>query len=281
MIISELAYGGHSICGSTMTRNRFEQLLAHIHLANNETADDSNRLYKIDTFIQYFNRRCQEIYRPGKKICIDESLIPFRGRIIFRQYIPNKRHRYGIKIFKLCCAGGYTYNMSIYSGKRPQQEPGTVAERIVFELSENLLNSGRTLFTDNWYSSVQLAQKLLIANTNFVGTLRKNRKGIPKQLVATKLKRGEMAVTQNKSGIFILKWKDKRDVLMISTVHDDSVNEFGKPLVVCDYNNSKTFIDISDQMSAYYPFIRKTTKWYIRIFFHIVCQTAIVNALNI
>ena len=41
-------------------------------------------------------------YSLGKEACIDESLVPFRARIVFRQYIPSKRYKYSIKIFKLC-----------------------------------------------------------------------------------------------------------------------------------------------------------------------------------
>ncbi|CAD1472669.1 unnamed protein product, partial [Heterotrigona itama] len=44
-------------------------------------------------------------------------MIPFRGRIIFQQYTKQKKHRYGIKIFKLSCDLGYTYNFRVYSGK--------------------------------------------------------------------------------------------------------------------------------------------------------------------
>ena len=105
-------FGGHPICATTMPRARFEGLLSNIHLADNATADRTDRLYKVSEFVGKFNQRCQELYYPEKKVCIDESLIPFRGRIIFRQYIPNKRHRYGIKAFKLCSRGGYTYRMS-------------------------------------------------------------------------------------------------------------------------------------------------------------------------
>jgi hypothetical protein len=34
-------------------------------------------------------------------------------------------------------------------------------------------------------------------------------------------------------------------------------------------------------MASYCPYIRKTSKWYMRIFFHVVCQIAVVNAWNI
>jgi hypothetical protein len=101
----DTVFGGRPLCAKTMPRTRFESLLSNIHLADNATADRTDRLYKISEFIHKFNKGSQEVYRPGEEVCIDESLIPFRGRIIFRQYIPNKRHRYGIKAFKLCSKG--------------------------------------------------------------------------------------------------------------------------------------------------------------------------------
>lgn len=34
---------------------------------------------------------------PNKSMYIDESIIPFTGRLSFKQYIQNKTHKYGIK----------------------------------------------------------------------------------------------------------------------------------------------------------------------------------------
>ena len=41
----------------------------------------------------------------------------FRGRIVFKQYTPKKRKRFGIKMFKLFDSTGYTYDMNVYLGK--------------------------------------------------------------------------------------------------------------------------------------------------------------------
>ena len=32
----------------------------------------------------------------------NDDVVPFRGRLKFRQYLPKKSHKYGIKLFKLC-----------------------------------------------------------------------------------------------------------------------------------------------------------------------------------
>ena len=48
----------------------------------------------------------------------------------------------------------------------------------------------------------------------------------------------------------ILKYKDKRGILMLSTRHD---GETQKPRVIEDYNIGKMYVDVSDQMCFYTP----------------------------
>lgn len=60
---------------------------------------------------------CQKIFSPGLDIVIDETMVPWRGRLIFRQYIPTKAHKYGIKLFKLYSIEGYTWFAKIYAGR--------------------------------------------------------------------------------------------------------------------------------------------------------------------
>jgi len=81
-----------------MSRNRFELLLRFIHFSNNEENDPNDRLSKIIYIVDILNRNFKKYYNPDEILCVDESLVPFRGRIIFRQYLKQKRHRYEIKV---------------------------------------------------------------------------------------------------------------------------------------------------------------------------------------
>lgn len=219
-------------------------------------------------------------------MCIDESIIPFVGRLSFRQYIKNKHHRYGIKIFKLCIQDAYTIGFRVYTGR--EAEPGVeVSTKIVMEMSEEYLDFGRTLYTDNWYTSINLAHKLLSRSTNLVGTLRANRKHNPQDVVKHKLKKGEIVAQKSNTGILILKWKDKRDVLMLSTKHEDNIRqiqtkigtEVGKPEVVLDYNRGKGLVDVSDLRSSYHTPLRRSMKWYRKVAFEVLLNTSVINAL--
>jgi len=57
------------------------------------------------------------VYYPSREISIDEQLLKFKGQLHFKQYIPNKRSRFGIKLFTLCDKSGYVYNTTVYAGK--------------------------------------------------------------------------------------------------------------------------------------------------------------------
>jgi hypothetical protein len=87
-----------------MSRIRFELLLANIHFSDNERAANGNRLSKIQPLQNLLILKFQKTFVPNKNVCIGETMIPFRGRLSFRQYIPGKRHKYGVKPFK-CVRG--------------------------------------------------------------------------------------------------------------------------------------------------------------------------------
>lgn len=267
-----------------MSRNRFELLLANLHFSDNEKRNKELRLYKLEPLLEKLVSNFQRVIVPGEELCIDETIVPFRGRLSFRQYIKNKRHKFGVKVYKLCLDGGYTYDLQIYCGN-DKTENMSVPDSVVFRLANSLLDVGRTIYTDNFYTSVTLAHSLLNKNTNLVGTLRQNRKLNPKEVTGAKLKKGEIIGMESNTGVVVTKWKDKREVLMLSTKHTTEmvdVHQRGgivqKPVSVVDYNKSKGFIDISDQMKSYSTALRKSVKWYRKIAIELLLGSAIVNA---
>ncbi|XGW22980.1 hypothetical protein V3C99_005316 [Haemonchus contortus] len=165
-----------------------------------------------------------------------EELWKYLHLIVFRQYLPAKRHRYGIKTFKLCSKGEYTVRIKIYAGRDPSREE-PLADKVAVELVEGFLDERRVLCTDNYYSSIGLAEKLISRRTHLVGTLRTNRKGIPKAIKDEKLKRGQTCYKQRQNGILVLKWSEKRDLHMIFTKHDAAIGSSQKPTVVENYRH--------------------------------------------
>ena len=89
------------IFGQYLTRNRYHDILRFMHFANNEVISNTNRLEKIKSIIDDFKRKFPNCLNPAKNLCVDESLVLWKGRLGFKQYMPSKRHRFGIKLFQL------------------------------------------------------------------------------------------------------------------------------------------------------------------------------------
>lgn len=235
------------------------------------------RLSKITLIVNQLNDTMRTIYSPGKNLSIDESMMLWRGRLIFRQYIKNKRHKYGVKFYELCESDGIVLKAIIYSGQ-PTPDPHSLGQTgaIVLELMKDFLGKGYCLFTDNFYNSFELAKHMIENETYICGTLRSNRKSNPKEVVKAKLKKGSVK-SRSRDGVIVAKWKDKRDVLVISNMHSlemvDVSNKRGvmktKPNIIRDYNKGMSGIDRADQMVSYYDCLRKTTRWYKKVALHI------------
>ena len=167
---------------------------------------------------------------------------------------------------------GYTWNLMVYTSKQGPTAGLGHAQTVVLDLADGLLGCHRTVVVDNFFTSISLAESLLRNDTYLIGTLRSNRAGSEHGVVQEKLKRGEVYGLQSSNGIKLIKWKDKRDVLMISTKLSHSVafvetgktnksNErIMKPQVIVDYNKGKQGADLSDQLSASYTCLQTIWK---------------------
>lgn len=69
----------YSSLSKPMSRNRFEAILSCIHISNNETAQLTDHLAKLRLLVTELNSKFQNAMNPFEEICIDESMIPFRG----------------------------------------------------------------------------------------------------------------------------------------------------------------------------------------------------------
>ena len=146
-------------------------------------------------------RRCSEVYYPGKKMSVDESLVLFKGGLSFKQYIKSKRARFGIKLFQLCTSDGIVLDYIIYHGNMVPElteiEDALTTERIAATLMQRYLGKGHHLYVDNFYTSMALVQHLLQNDTYITGTIRENRKHFPTELKRIELNKGESAYLQH------------------------------------------------------------------------------------
>ena len=113
-----------------MSRVRFEKLGQYLHLNDKRQCaargtPGYDPLFKVRPILDYFQENCQEYYKPGQDISIDEAMIKFNGRLGFKQYIKSKPTPWGIKVW--CSADprtGYLLDFDVYTGRATQPMKG-------------------------------------------------------------------------------------------------------------------------------------------------------------
>jgi len=241
--------------------------------------------------LQEITKNFKDAMIPFENLAIDESLVLWKGRLSFKQFIKTKRHRFGIKIFVICdVETDFILDILIYTGSTTEYkktDPSLgISGAVVNTLIKPYLKKGHKLFIDNWYTSPSLAMFLYKKKTNVTGTVRKNRKGMPK--LTSKLEVGQTE-SQHTTTMLATRWKDRRDVYMLTTQFENKMitigkkdhhgNQVNKPLSVLKYNENMGAIDKTDMLLSSIECVRKTIKWYKKLFFHLI-DLSLLNAYS-
>lgn len=280
--------------GKTMKRDRFMQILRYLHFSDSDLAPqpgDANFtiLYKVNAIMSKFVDKMVDQYVPKRQLSVDEVMVPFKGRLSFKQYMPAKPTKWGIKMWALAEADtGYISFCKIYSGRTDGTANG-LAHRVVKSCLEGaeVLGQGYHVYMDNFFTTPALLNDLFENhNTGACGTVRSNRRDLPRSIMRKNpegiTNRGDMQFRQ-KGAINATVWKDKKNVSVISTIHDSSTTTVQRnvqqpngqfqqqdipcPQMVVDYTQYMGGVDRANQYTQYYVFQHKTLKWPKRIFF--------------
>ena len=283
-------------------RLRYLNILRFWHFNDNDqqpNPQDPNRdrMYKIRPVIDHLNRKFQAAIQPEQEVALDESLLLYKGRLAFKQFLPAKRSRFGIKFFQLCeSKSGFTYKFMIYPGRlapvqdimnqMPNVEGATSTDKLSSYMLEPLLGCGYHLYVDNWYSSLRLFRYLQSQNTAACGTIRRNR--LPQEVSHLAVGTGESKSLRN-DDLLVVKYRPKvnKYVHMLTTIHNEQTRQVNvrgrhhtrvqKPVCVIDYNSYMGGVDKVDQFLQPYNATRKTLKWYRKVALHLM-QIAMLNA---
>ncbi|XP_046389336.1 piggyBac transposable element-derived protein 3-like [Ischnura elegans] len=293
----------YSPIADIMPRNRFDKLRNFFHLNDNSTFIDNrqnpayDKLYKVRPFLDSLLQNMKKI-EMEKTLAVDEILVPFKGHSSLKQYIKNKPHKWGIKIFALAGVSGIVYNFKVYVGK------GTIASTsklgvsgdIVLELLNTVpKNKNFKIFFDNWFSSYHLM--LALKNYGFlaVGTAKVCRLAGCQFETEKELKkagRGSYDCRSDiKNKITAIKWYDNRSVHVISNYigvepigkakrwsqEQKSQIEIPIPAAIQQYNANMGGVDLNDMLVSLYRTNIKVKRFYLRIFFHLL-DLSVVNA---
>lgn len=283
---------------STMTRNRFAQILANLHINDNASVPENNQLYKLRPLIVTLNENFVRYYNVSSKVSVDESMIRFKGRSSIKQYNPMKPIKRGYKMWVLADMDGYIFKFDVYQGKAgtntsaadDDKDDGIsgLGKQVVKTMTMDLHDKNHQVYFDNYFTSVPLLEYLKENGVDACGTVRAVRKALPVGLESD-LDRGEADYRVSKDGLALFKWQDNKPVLVLSNFHgtelssvhrtqkDGSKLELPCPLAVRDYNQNMGGVDKADMLCAVRGLNRKSKKWWHRLFFGILDRT-VVNA---
>ncbi|KAG5865023.1 hypothetical protein JTB14_030055 [Gonioctena quinquepunctata] len=273
-----------------MSRDRFMIILRCLHFAPIETGADRpvDRLWKIRPLLDYFNDKMKEVYYPGKELCIDEPMALWRGRLVSKQYIQNEFNRYSIKMYTLTEPNGLALKFAIYTGQLENLEAEGHVNEVVFDLMDEKLGNGHSLYTDEYYNSYDLSMTLLENFTYITGILHSDRKSKPQIVTCGKLKNGETKCLYSNDGVMVGKWRDKHNVRYISSEHENEMVEYQskrgrlrqKPKPIVEYDKYMDGTDRLEQMLEYYPLEHKVMTWYKKLAVH-VFQMMLLNSFHL
>ncbi|XP_064841881.1 piggyBac transposable element-derived protein 4-like [Oncorhynchus masou masou] len=282
------AESGRTVFRATMPLkvfHRYSRLLRFDNRQSRPARLATDKLTAIREVWDLWKARLLALYNPGPDVTVDEQLVPFRGRCPFRQYIPSKPAKYGIKSWVACdTKSSYAWKMQVYTGKAagggPEKNQGM---RVVLDLTTGL--SGRNVTCDNFFTSYDLGQWLLERNLTMVGTVRKNKAELPPALLESRGRQvlsSRFAFTPTATLVSYLAKKNK-NVLLLSTLHTEghiSDRRDRKPAVILDYNCNKGGVDNLDKVVGTYSCRRMTALWPL-VVFHNILDVSSYNAFVI
>ena len=77
--------------------------------------DDYNRLFKVHRIMYMVLSNLKHVYEPSKPMSIDKGMIAYKGHLSFRQFMPAKLTKYGVKGWMAANAkNGYISNFAVY-----------------------------------------------------------------------------------------------------------------------------------------------------------------------
>jgi hypothetical protein len=176
---------------------------------------------------------------------------------------------------------GFFVDGDVYLGRQNgQPAENNQGYRVVMQLCQRYYQTGRNVTMDNFFTNIPLAKELLCNGLTLVGTLRKNKPEVPSVFISQRPHLTSLFGYSGGLQLTSYMAKKTKCVLLLSTMHnsnDIDVEESLKPLSILDYNTTKCFVDVNNQMVNTFSTRRKIRRWPMTVFFHILDLCA-VNA---
>ena len=181
---------GRKIFPQFMSLHRVKSLLRYLRFDDRNTRNNrkaKDKFAPVRELFELLQKQLPKYFNPSESITVDEQLVAFRGRCSFRQYMPFKPAKYGLKFFVATCSEtSFVLSLKPYLGKENNEIAVNLGSKVVIELVKNYEGTGRNVTTDNFYTSLDLLRELKRRKLTLVGTIRKHRREIPPMALISK-----------------------------------------------------------------------------------------------
>lgn len=104
-----ITFSGHLLVDSNswfqhcFYKGRISTIRSFLHFSNDDNeSSKTDGLAKIRPVIDLVKDTYISAYNSSKELCVDESMLKFKGRLFFKQYLPSKPSiKWGMKIWSL------------------------------------------------------------------------------------------------------------------------------------------------------------------------------------
>ncbi|XP_053994901.1 uncharacterized protein LOC128885109 [Hylaeus volcanicus] len=271
---------------AVMSCDRFKDIFRYIRFDDATTRVErkmTDKLAPLRDVTNIFAENCRESYEATSAGTVDEQLVTFRGRCPFKVCMPDKPGKYGIKLCTLCDAlTYYCCNFDVHLVKISNVADKNQGQHVVKELTDFWRESGRTITTDNSFTDITLAEDLLRNKIFLVGTVRKDRKDLPKSMVHTYSRQRfscDCLYTTNLTLVSYVPKPRKCIVLLSSSSYHNEHSVSGpednyKPKIISYYNSTKNSVDRLSRLLREYSCRRATRRWPLSLFLNYVDMAA-------
>ena len=125
------------------SRTRFEKIQRYFHVANTTQNPPRNqpghdKLVHVRTIMERIRENFkQQQYNAHREVSINEAMIGFSGRLGFKQYVPLKPTKRGIKVW--VCAdpyNGFMNDFQVYTGEERNLTEANLGGSVVLDIHQ-------------------------------------------------------------------------------------------------------------------------------------------------
>jgi hypothetical protein len=131
-------------------------------------------------------------------------------------------------------------------------------QRVVLDMVRPYFDSRRGVITDNFFTSIPLAQELFNQRLTITGTVRTNKRAVPNEFLPHTSRSENTSLFGFSNHLILVSYvpKKKKAVLLLSTqfhANDTTGDEKNKPEINIHYNKTKGAVDTGDKKTGEEP----------------------------